>query len=650
VRLTNRVPVNKVLIQKGWNYYFPVILFFAIAVFLFASNAFPALYGDEYGSLYESKHLTENLHAIGYLFQLNLWNRISDQDWFLHCLSLIWFGVGVYWLNRWLSSEELPQKIIQLTVTLVILNPFLWIYGFQIRFYSYFFATSIFFIWRFRSWQQHPNRSSTFLLLLSAFLLLTAHLFGTLVLATAIINLLWEKVESKRWILFGGLFLALIFVVLPPVHHSLVDIVFRMTQPGVAVPQDVSPRGMSLAMFAKVPLTFYFFLLGERVYPMWLVLTLSALLASTAAILLGLWNLRHIRGLNTLVIFMLLNVPLLFLVIDPLAPAGFLGATPRYVIFVIPYLLLLLALGAQSWKLLMPVLIIANLAGLAFLAVPVWSYEGDDFTNWPGYLKEAVPQPQQACIITDGRAQDPVTRYAPLGTKMALMGKVSDCLGFSRIVFVSNDFRLSQVRYFDQMEAGISQDYSLVSNRTLFPAQITVYEKEPSQSIQFVPSHLDLPEQDLRFPINIPAHGWQINGFARLDGITHIVTIPLTVENAGNLWVLTNYRTDTIQPSGTSVFNLHFNARPGNGDTKLALHAGEETAAWEGYCNSCVSIHEWTKLLQLLGSYAYPGAYSQYQAHIWGYQLMNLDTQKFESVTITYLLSNGTGYFWGIYP
>jgi hypothetical protein len=308
-----------------------------------------------------------------------------------------------------------------------------------------------------------------------------------------------------------------------------------------------------------------------------------------------------------------------------------------------------LALGAQVWKPLQPSLIILNLVGLYFLAAPTWSYGGSDYMDWQKYLREAVVNPQQTCVITDGRAYDPVTRYVPVGTKVASSGEALDCLGFSRIVLASNDYRLFQVRFFDEMEEAIHKHYQLVSNRTVFPAQITTYEKTSVQLFQFAPSRLDLPEQDLLFPLFVEHSGSQINGFARLDAETPQLTMALENNNSGDFLILTNYRVENTPKPGTPVFQIHFQAKPDYEDVDILLRAGEETAGWDGTCKSCMSVYEWTKRLHLLGSYAYPGAYRQYQAHVWGFPV-NLAHQKFESVTITYLPTEGTGYFWGIYP
>ncbi len=629
--------------------YLPGLAFLVITITLFIVNAFPALSGDEYGSLLEAQHLGLNIQAIGYFIQLHFWNSIFQSDWFLRILSILWFGAGLYWLNDWLKSESIPNWVRTLIVWLALLNPFLWMYGFQIRFYAMFFATSILFVGRFRAWEKFPSRRNLLYLLLSLLLLMTSHLFGTLVLATVFLNYLWMKLGRKRWIMALFLVIIILFVILPVTRSFFVWVVYRFTNNYAAVPTGSAMRGIDLGMLAKIPLSFFFFTMGERVYPLWWWITLPAMLAMGSAFLLGIWQLRGMPRLGTLIVLMLLNVPLLFLLLDPLAPPGLQGAAPRYVIFVIPYFLLLVAYGAQAWKPLKPALIIINLVGLYFLARPLWSYGGGDFTNWPLFLNDAVIQPKQTCIVTDGRAQDPVNRYAPLGAKI-VRDNAQECLGFPEIVLVSNDYRLSFVKNFDEMAKNISMNYTLVSNETLFPEQETVYEKILPERFQIPPGRLDLPEQDLRFPINIPGRGWQLNGFVRLDSQTPSVILFFPNGDFGNLLVLTNYRVDNDPPQGTPIFSLDFKNPGGNNLSQVIFSAGNQTGSWQGSCSSCISIYSWTKLFALLGSYYYPGAYQQYQAHIWGSSINLSSPYQFSSITITYLFSRGTGYFWGLFP
>ncbi|MHB9034047.1 MAG: hypothetical protein ACYC6L_13495 [Anaerolineae bacterium] len=629
------------------NRYLPVFVFLTIAITLLLVNAFPSLYGDEYGSLYESTHLLRNLHAIGYLSQLYIWKWISQTDIFLRLLSLCWFAAGLYFISQWLKLEDIPQQTRSLVLWLALLNPFLWIYGLQIRFYAMFFSTSVLFLWRFRFWLNHKAFKSTLTLILSSILLLTSHLFGILVILSVIFFYLWQILGKNRWSLVILLVISTFVVFYPFTRLLLIQFVYRMTSN--PVPNSVLSRGLGVGMLAKVPLSFYFFTVGERVYPLWWWVTIPGMLVVIGASFMGLWRLRRSPMLRSLIVILFLNVPLMFMVLDPLAPPGLQGAAPRYLIYVVPYFLLLLALGAQAWKPLKYLLAMVSLVGLFYLAFPTWSYGGSDLNDWQKYLKSAISQPDQTCIITDGRAQEPVSRYAPAGSKLALMGKLEDCSGYSRIILVSSDYRLSQVRYMDQMAQTLGDEYSLVSNVTQFPAQLTVYDKKASKLIQLTPSRLDLPEQDLHFPITTSSFDWRIDGFTRLDAQTSVITMPLTVESRSNQWLLTNYRTPGSLPAGTPVFKLSFLGPTGQELNALVVRTGEGTSAWDGSCTACTSVYTWTKLLQLLGSYAYPGAYRQYQAHIWAAQLQPMSMGQPTSVTITYLPVNGTGYFYGVY-
>jgi hypothetical protein len=89
-----------------WDKYSVAFIFILIMILLSLSKAFPALYGDEYGSLFESYHLRENLHAIGYFSQLWLWNELFQADVLLRFLSNLWLGLGIYWLKAWLEDWE----------------------------------------------------------------------------------------------------------------------------------------------------------------------------------------------------------------------------------------------------------------------------------------------------------------------------------------------------------------------------------------------------------------------------------------------------------------------------------------------------------------------------------------------------------------
>ena len=243
--------------ERGRQHYLPGFCFLIIVLLLFMMRAFPALYGDEYGSLFEAQHLTSNLHAVGYLLQLHLWIFVATSDFFLRVLSVLWLGAGLYWLNHWLQMEEISDQVRNTVLWLALLNPFLWMYGLQIRFYAMFFGTSVLFLWRFREWQKSPISRNVLSLLLSLVLLLTSHLFGVLVIATTVLYYLWMQLGNKRWAL--GLLIAFagLITLLPPTRFVLVNLVYRLT--ANPPPTDISLRGLSLGMLAKIPTHILFF-------------------------------------------------------------------------------------------------------------------------------------------------------------------------------------------------------------------------------------------------------------------------------------------------------------------------------------------------------------------------------------------------------
>ena len=577
----------------------PLILFFSIVILLFLANAFPALYGDEYGSLNESKGIFTNLHAIGYFIQLNFWHRISNEDWFLRLLSVFWLGIGIFWFTRWLLFEKVNSKVIRLATVLLVINPFLWMYGFQIRFYSYFFATSILFVWRFRCWQEDRNHNNVSLLSISLLLLLTAHLFGFLVFLTLMLAWLLSKIKKGKWYILWGLGLIATLTIIPSIRLFLISIVLKYSNAYANISTDAISRGLNISMLAKIPFTFYFFILGERVYPLWWWLTIPAMLVTIVAFLAGLQNTRQHKNLFLLIILMLLNIPLMFLFLDPLAPPDLQGAAPRYVIFVLPFLILLLAFGAQSKKWIRSLIILISLGGLIYLAFPSWSYGGIDFMNWPYFLNNAIRKPQQTCVIYDGRSVWSIRRYLSPGYKIT--SNLDDCSNYQNIAIITNDFHLDRTRSFDLFGEQISNDYILSSNMALFPAQITVFEKSSNGNLDnILPSHMDIPEQDLRFPIQIPGRNWQLDGFTRLDQLKQSTEIPLNLVS-NTIWVLSNYYIDASVPFGTPVFSLEFTTTSGKKEV-ITIKTGVDTSSWTGTCTECSSIYKWSKLIHFVGS------------------------------------------------
>lgn len=629
--------------QGGATLHLPLALLVGIAALIFVVGAFPALYGDEYDSLFDALHLTGNVHAIGYFAQLRLWLQLSGSDAWLRLLSLVWAGVALVCQSRWLEAEGLPPSVCRLAGALLAINPFFWQYAFQIRFYSFLLAASLLVFWRTALYHRSSSRRNLFWLLLSFALVVTSHLFGWMVVGLSFLYLLARRRPClAAAAAIAGASVAVVLMLWPSGQHRAIALVYRFTNPYAVVP-ETGLRGLSPAMAAKLPLTFFFFTMGERVYP------LTIWLVAPALALVGLCSLRGLRktaaypGLATWCLLGMLATAAVFLVLDPMAPPSLQGAAPRYVIFVLPVFLALLALGASDSRGLMFGLAAIQVVALAFFLFPTWSYGQGDIIDWRRAFSEAVAVPSKTCLVVDGRASGPAERYAPPGVHISR--QLDGCLGHERLVLVTGDFRLRQVRSFDAMAARLAADYDVVDAMSRFPAQITVYDLRPGGLAQLPPGRLDLPEQDLRLPLTT-REGWTLNGFVRLDSETPVYEGPIEVSEPAV--VLSNFRSSTHVPAGTPVLSVTLLGAAGEQQSTI-LHAGRETAAWDGTCSACRPVASWTKRLHLVGAQGYPGAYRHHEAFIWAAPIP-MPQWPVHSLRAETLLPRATVYLWGLYP
>jgi len=102
------------------------------------------------------------------------------------------------------------------------------------------------------------------------------------------------------------------------------------------------------------------------------------------AFLLGSFHIRCLGDLGSLSVFMIFNVFLMYLVLDPLAPSGLQGANPRYLIYVLPYMVLFIAEGVQAWNPSRFILVAICLLVCSLLLDQVGVYDSSDLVNWPG--------------------------------------------------------------------------------------------------------------------------------------------------------------------------------------------------------------------------------------------------------------------------
>jgi hypothetical protein len=627
----------------------PWLVFAIVAGMIVCCNSFPALYGDELWSLREASELSLNPGGIGYFLQLRLLMFITNSDWALRGLSLFWAGVSLWGLRRWLELEPLSAST-RMTITFLwVLNPFLWVYAQQARFYSFFLATTVLVLWRFRAWQLIPSRANCLRLVGSTALMFTANAFSALVAGALLTSYLWSSMARWRpFIVLSGIAILLLLFA-PPVREKIVFLEQRLQN------QPLTPgapsRGLTANGALKIGYTFYSFCLGKRVYPLWWWLTVPTILIVAWTCLIGWARLRTAPGLRFLLGILLLEVVFVFLVAEPLAPPDAFGAAPRHVLFVLPAFLIVLGVGAANTRWLRTGLLTTQVVAVGCLLWPVWSDEPVDLVDWKAHLRQVISVPEETCVIVDGRAGERVRRYVPPGVTIlpadATLVKDKDLP--KRIVLISLDHRAEITRTTETLERSLTNGYRLLTNRTLFPAQIAVYDRTSSASgLRFVPSRLELPEQDLHLPLLTRPGNMSLPGFMRLDKDQPEVKLDGCLREGESYLMASNFRSKSPVPQGTPVARLVFQYPEGR-HQEVVLRAGDETDAWNAVRGKCRPLASWTKRAHLVGRMSYPGAYRQHEAVVWGKALPPL-VEDASQVCVYSLLSEGTFYFWGLLP
>jgi hypothetical protein len=596
----------------------------------------------------EAQDLSLNPATIGYFVQLNVLMRLTDSDWGLRALSLFWFAVSTWALARWIRCEKLSQATRLVILLLWVTNPFLWVFAQQVRFYSFFVAATVLTIWRFREWQLHPTPRHFAWFVASSLLLCVSQFFSVLVLGALAACYLWARLgrRGKGFALVIGT-VAVLLLFVPWVREQI--ILFEQRVHNQPLTPEATSRGINPALLGKLAQTFFAFFLGKRVYPLWLWITVPALLVATVAALRGLIRLRAFPGLSRIVILLLLELILVFLVADSLAPPSAPGMAARHVIFVLPAFIVLLGFGTCDKRWLASAAIGVQCLGLACMLFPTWSDEPVDLVDWKRELAQVIPDPARTYVLVDGRAADRVRRYLPTQARLATLDEgLRGCdESHNRILIVSNDHRLQLVRPLDLPEYLPGPNYHLVASVSRFPAHITVYQRgQPTSPLQLHPSRLDLPEQDLQLPLRTTSGLCTLPGFVRLDQERPEVEIAGRLGMGDRFVVASSYRSPASVPRGTPIAQVTFEHQSGSRQVVI-LRAGEETAAWDAVSAACRPLASWTKRAHLVGRAQYPGAYRQHEAIVWGAPVPPL-TAAACRLRVRSLLEDGTVYFWGL--
>ncbi len=644
-------------LSKTW-----LILLLAFAVALHALGA-RTFRGDELNSIAEAAHLGLNPNGILYFVIMHYWQSLGTTEMWLRVPAAFFAIATVAISYRWGAVLIQPRTGIFMAL-LMATAPFILDYAQQNRFYTFFlFAASSVYL-SFALYLKKPTPKYLVVLILFNVLILGAHFFGLLVIISEI---LWAFLITKRfsprakWVLlFTASSLFVIMLLSTPSQAFFYDIVARWTNP-YGDPTYTGARGISLAQWAKIPLTFFFFGFGEHVYPLNFILVVPGLLILLSASLAGTWTIwRSFPRLAVWIAPLFLMPVLLYVVFDPLSPPTLQGAGPRYLIFLIPFFYLAIIAGAQrkqfSW--LIGLLLLVNLGGLWSYWFGDWAYT-DDRVNWRDIARWAsayvVPD---TLVLLDGQSYELAEFYFPREwEKATLSDRIPDA---PRAVFISYNWhagaraettralRALEVRYEPRAARAQYPFFGFILDRTLTPGSYTV---GADGQVNLPNEFYGIEYQDLHLPFSAQVNQRALNvtgafGLPRFDGAS-AETIPLAQPTRARHIILLSHLIDAENiRDGTVVASLKIIGEDER-TRETPLRVGYETGVWDAAC-ACRAVYTWRKRAALVGLQGYPGAWREFDAAIFASEL-NLDSAvAIRALEFERTPSPGKFYVWGV--
>lgn len=633
-----------------------------------------SLYGDEYSTLLEGQQLGRNYQSLLYFAGFHFWLLLGASDFWVRFPSVI-FGVLAIPVSYQLGRRAVSQQTGIVLAFLLSFSAFALQYSQETRFYSLFLLSTLLAQTAFLELQRHPTVVRLRLMWLGACLLVTfSHLLGFLVpLCQVIAWWISSSPDSRRlwrWLVaLGGLLtlVGLMPLLMTPSSFKIVQQLIGGHNLSLA---QVQPRGLSVINFAKIPIALFFFSLGESQSALNLPYSLVGIVLFACAGILGLWALRGKSQTLTLSLATLLPLAFVFLVLDPSAPAYTETASSRHVTMVLPSYLLFVAAGitAYRWQ---------GMLMAAVGAVALYSalfYFSAEPLNWKQVAQFVVNNSNPGSIVLfDGRSSDPVTRYfGPAFEKLNnweyLHGQpLPEIARGQQVVFIASDIRSAQRKELDNLLGELEQNLALKTGTVRYPTFVYVFNDKGADwragyPVNSVTNQIMLPSeiyglefQDLILPTQAVMDGltYEVIGsfqLPNLEGARERVIPLLNAPISSGIVVLSNVTGGAKLRQGETIAELSVTGMDGLEHT-FPLRLGSETQEWGEKCasqNGCQTALAWYKKRALVGQYAYEGAWSDFEARIFGTELNLPHPQVVKSITVRYIAGTAQLHVWGM--
>jgi hypothetical protein len=644
--------------SRAW---LPLVLFVAAFVIRLWYSGPLLIAGDDYSSLLEAQHIGKNLQGLPYFLLLSFWTKVSTDPLWIHALSALISALAVaacwYWLRMRGTFVALAASLFLLVSSYAISE------SVTVRYYGLYLLASLLFYsayWNILLKSSDARTTIDWLvLLLTIILLILSQLLGALVVSLVIIHAArYLRGSASRWLslfvtigLIAGIGIIAAFIVIPQFRSNAYLIFSRIIASSAQTYEG--PRGWSLSILAKAGFLLFSFAIGPTTYVLDWSLVIPAHLLTFVFGLLGIARLSRERSgvyLFFCVIVGLLGITLVYGGLDPLLPRSFHdSAAPRTVYFSLPIVFWIIAEGIAAIRSLqarwIALSVFVVLQGIALI-------RGDNSpglsSNWPEIAAQIASASTKtpSAIWTDDMAGGPAELY--FGNKVAVQDAyelvdrntnpkpdaLEAALRAKRFVFLAFDAREPNRCIFDSLISAVAARSYEVLARVNYPVFFYAFDPVPdpeaaTRGVRLPPSIFPMELQDLDLPRSFT---WKnqtltITGVYTLPNCkgTKSVDIPDAQFDAKagveSVLLLTNLTRAEDVSDGSIVAQLTL-VIDGQENETIPLRKGYETQSWNSSClATCWSIMTWHKRIALVGNQAFPGAYEDFQAHVWAVEI-----------------------------
>jgi len=654
------------------------ILLLAAILRIYAISLYP-LTGDEYSSLAEAKLVGLNLNSIIYSGLMHFWIRLGSSELWLRLPAAI-LGIATVVILFKLGEKLGGWRTGVVAGLLAATSPFNIYHSQEVRFYAFFMCAAaafmlatVHYVDARRTWRTYAA------LLLTGVTLFFSHFIGPLALYVqgAVTASVGKSKSRKRTLLIVLVGLPIVICALlltPGLHHQL----WRLYQAYGYAPSSFEPvmTPVSILNLAKATFAGFIFTFGYHVYPLRLLFVVAGIALSGFLLLSGVRRMWQGTLWGVLPFAYLLALIGIYVVLDAAGGRLAAGVSPRHVAFVWPMFLVLMAIGATSFK--KPLLYLLVAAVLTLNALSIWSgWEKEWIYGAATDSREAAASAskwvtEKTAILHDTRSKAEIDFYFPQGIPLinswAYLQNpdLTRQLHAQRLIFVTDDWDLDRRRGLDQLIGRLNEEYSVIDGRVDYPLfeyalerkslESTAYDLRAGSNQLLQPiSFYGLEFQDLRLPVSVRVKDvpLQVIGAYSLPDFEgrRELNLPLSVPvNSRRVIIISDIVGAGALPSSQPVAEILVESKDGKTLT-LPIRLGKETTAWDKQCEAtapCRTIFQWDKRIAITGQNSYAGALRDFSAGLHGVALDLPEQQEVVKLTIRYTASTGQLYVWGI--